>query len=210
MWLIIACGQVPESDGRRFVRQLGGSPEACAAIDDARLRGHCQLANGAACEEVEVGPWQDECWFSLAEHIVDDDEAVSTCTKAGLYAGDCLTHLFKAQVDDDLAAAEALEMHYDELGAGDWEPPWGWWWRRHHQRAPRLDRSCAELSPPQTRRCLREAIPALRLAYRSALSERPREHCGLALEELRKGKIPWVADTELDAVVVEELEAACP
>ena len=206
MWLILACTPVEESDARRFARLVGDTPEACQALRDPRLRGHCQLANGAACEEVEPGPWQDECRFVAAEQARDP----ALCALAGAYTEDCFTHLYKAEVGTDLAESEALERSYDALHESHWQAPWGWWWRTHHQAAERVDRRCPGLDAPQTRRCQREAVPALRLAYRTALASRPRELCGVPLEELREGPLPWVADEALDAAVREELAAACP
>lgn len=208
MWLILACTQPPPSDARAFTEALGGSPADCEVVVDARLRGHCQVANGAPCDSVEPGPWQDECFFVEAE-ATGGDRGVQTCTRAGPYASECLTHLFKAQVGMDLADAEALQIHFDGLGVENWEPPWGWWWRQHHRRQERVDARCPNLDGPQTRRCVREAVPAIRLAYRSALAERPRELCGVDLEALRDGSIRWVADPALDAAVREELTAAC-
>jgi len=204
VWLILACAS-PEPDSRRFAAALGHGPEACAAIGDALLRSHCQAANGASCDAIEPGPWRDECFFVDAEATQDP----AACPMAGPYAGECFTHLYKVEVGTDLESAEALEQRFIGLGAESWQAPWGWWWRRHHQAAAIVDRGCSDLSPPQERRCVREAIPALRLAFRGALAERPRELCGIELDDLREGPLPWIADPELDAAVLEELRV-CP
>ena len=194
----------------------------CAQVPDPHARGECQLAAGAACEAIQAGIFQNECWFQRAESLEDEDTAAQTCALAGPYAEDCYAHLFQdftnrdlarssGRFDEDLAVARARAERYAELGAGEWRPPWGWLWRRFFEEQARIDlEACAPYAEEDLRRCERGATSMLRLSWRRELANRPRTWCGLSLRELHEQAPPglaWQRHPALDELVLEELQA---
>ena len=85
----------------------------CKGIDDAELRGECQLYAAftvgsqrdedldARCAEVE-GVWRDECYFLAAEDLRrrkrDLAGSGALCKKSGRFVDDCSQHLWQSPV----------------------------------------------------------------------------------------------------------------
>ena len=85
----------------------------CGPIEDAELRGECQLYAAftvgsqrgdelaARCAEVDEGVWRDECHFLGAEHQRrrrDRGGAAALCAEAGRFSDDCGQHLWQTPV----------------------------------------------------------------------------------------------------------------
>jgi hypothetical protein len=185
-------------------------PSHCAGLADPLARGDCQLAAGAACDDIEPGPFQSECRFLVAEALTDEDEAVAMCGEAGAFANDCYAHLFQdyenrdlfpgVPFDEALAVARTRAHHYESMGATTWKPAWGWLWRRLFEEQRRIDlAACAPYAEEDLRRCHRGATSMLLLAWRDELHASSAEDPDLA----------WVREPSLDAKVLEALEA-CP
>lgn len=207
IWLLACAAPTPQAeDAAAFARG------ECSDIHHLDLRAECLMAEASDCDAVPEGRWRNECWFVRAERelALAPDTAIASCANAGPFAGECWTHLFKAQTDPayggDLDHALATEATYPS----SWRAPWGWWWRRHHEAAAVIAPSaCDDIARDDLRRpCERSAPTTLALAWRQLLRDRPRAWCSRALTDVASdpyGK-PWERSPELDAVVREELQ----
>ncbi|MCB9794194.1 MAG: hypothetical protein H6741_15880 [Alphaproteobacteria bacterium] len=232
--LLLACAQPPETveveQARRFAALLrAGDAARCAELESPEWRGHCENALGVACEQITAGPWQQECYFARAEANTprESAERLADCGRSGSFTQECLTHLFKAELEPQLKAAPpspdvvAMTEQAEALAARwgreltPWSPPWGWWWRRLHMASATVDRAvCDRLQLDQRRSCQREALSIVRMRWDDGAEDHP-ELCGQPLDAVRAAvagdpALAWAPNPDLDEAVQKALAQSCP
>jgi hypothetical protein len=138
---LVACTGTPQvaspADRSRYAELLADTSPAptemlaaCGALEDALLRGDCQLAALARadreytgelsgwCGVVDRGRPRDECWFVVAERRMRGQQeaaAAEACSRSGRFEEDCERHLWEQAIVSltrELAPSSwAYELH---------------------------------------------------------------------------------------------------